>query len=76
MPAFFQPPYRFFTHTKVLLIAAVAAFVAAMNDDATTAADLTWSYGLLVFAALEQVNYHLRRNGRLRKAALGLGLKP
>lgn len=89
MPAYFQPLYRFFKHSNVVLIAAVAAFVAAMNDDATTTADLAWSYGLLVFAVLEQVNYYhyqlmydtraafayLRRNGRLRKAALGLDLK-
>ena len=54
-----------------------------------TKADLAWAYGLLAFAVLEHVNYYhyqlmydtraafasLRRNGRLRKAALGLDLQ-
>jgi hypothetical protein len=89
LPAYFQPLYRFFKYSNWLVIAAVAAFVAAMNDATTSAADLWWSYGLLALAVLEQINYYyyqlmydtrgafayVRRNGRLRKAALGLDLK-
>ena len=51
--------------------------------------DLWWSCGLLTFAVLEHINYYhyqlmydtrgafdyVRRNGRLRKAALGLDLR-
>lgn len=57
--------------------------------DAATAGNLSWSYGLLTFVMAEHINYYhyqlmydtsaafayLRRNGRLRKAALGLDLK-
>ncbi|WP_332855942.1 hypothetical protein [Duganella sp. S19_KUP01_CR8] len=89
LPAYFQPLYRFFKYSNFLVIAAVAAFIAAMNDATASTADLMWSYGLLALAALEQINYYyyqlmydtraafayLRRNGRLRKAALGLDLK-
>jgi len=89
LPTYFQPLYRFFKHSNWLVIAAVAAFIWAMNDAGAWTEDLTWSYGLLAFAVLEQINYYyyqlmydtraafayLRRNGRLRKAALGLDLK-
>ncbi|MQA23742.1 hypothetical protein [Rugamonas rivuli] len=89
LPAYFQPLYRFFKYSNFLAIAAVAAFIAAMNDATTSTADLLWSYGLLTLAVLEQINYYhyqlmydtraafayLRRNGRLRKAALGLDLE-
>lgn len=88
MPAYFQPLYRFFKYSNFLVIAAVAAFIAAMNAVTASTADLAWSYGLLGFAVLEQINYYhyqlmydtraafayLRRNRRLRKAALGLDL--
>ncbi|MNL80966.1 hypothetical protein D3C87_2079490 [compost metagenome] len=65
------------------------AFFAARSSAGTPLADLAWSYGLLAFAVLEHINYYhyqlmydtraalasLRRNGRLRKAALGLDLR-
>lgn len=87
LPAFFQPLYRFFQYSNLLLIAAVAALIA--THGAATSTDLLWSCGLLAFVAAEQINYYhyqlmydtsaafayLRRNGRLRKAALGLDLK-
>lgn len=87
LPAFFQPLYRFFQYSNVVLIIGVAAFIAA--HDTASSDDLLWSYGLLAFAVAEQINYYhyqlmydtsaafayLRRNGRLRKAALGLDLK-
>lgn len=86
LPAYFQPLFRCFQYSNVLLITAAAALIAAMNG---TTADLAWSYGLLAFTVLEQINYYhyqlmydtraafayLHRNGRLRKAALGLDLK-
>jgi hypothetical protein len=89
LPAYFQPLYRFFKYSNFLIIAATAALMAAMTGATASAADLTWSYGLLALAVLEQINYYhyqlmydtraafayLRRNGRLRKAALGLDLK-
>ena len=87
LPAFFQPLYRFFQYSNVVLIAAVAAFMAM--HEAATSSDLLWACGLLAFVVAEQINYYhyqlmydtsaafayLRRNGRLRKAALGLDLK-
>lgn len=89
LPAYFQPLYRGFKYSNFLVIAMVVAFIAVMNDATTSTADLMWSYGLLGLAVLEQINYYhyqlmydtraafayLRRNGRLRKAALGLDLK-
>lgn len=88
-PAYFQPLFRCFQYSNCLLIAAVAAFIAAMTGAATSTADLAWSWGLLALAVLEQINYYhyqlmydtraafayLHRNRRLRKAALGLDLQ-
>ena len=88
LPAYFQPLYRVLKQANLPLIAAVAGFV-AVTSAAATKADLAWAYGLLAFAVLEHVNYYhyqlmydtraafasLRRNGRLRKAALGLDLQ-
>ncbi len=88
-PPYFQPLFRCFQYTNVLLIATVAVLIAAMYGTTAPVADLAWSYGLLGFTVLEQINYYhyqlmydtraafayLRRNGRLRKAALGLDLQ-
>lgn len=87
-PAYFKPLYRFFNYSNLVAIVAVAAFL-AFNNGSASAADLAWSWGLLAFAVLEQINYYhwqlmydtragfayLRRNGRLRKAALRLDLE-
>jgi len=89
LPAYFQPLYRFFKLSNYAVIAAAAALIAATNDARASDADLQWSYGLLALAVLEQINYYhyqlmydtraafayLRRNGRLRRAALGLDLQ-
>ena len=86
LPAYFQPLYRFFKYSNVVAIVGVAVFI-ALADGAS--ADLWWSCGLLAFAVLEHINYYhyqlmydtrgafdyVRRNGRLRKAALGLDLQ-
>lgn len=88
-PPWFQPLYRCFKYSNLLLIAAVAVLIGMPNETAPSAADLAWTCGLLAFAALEQINYyhvqlmydtgaalaHLRRNGRLRKAALRIDLE-
>ena len=89
LPAYFQPLYRFFKYSNLAGIAALATLIAVMNDGTASTRDLWWSYGLLAFAVLEQINYYhyqlmydtsaafayLRRNGRLRRAALGLDLE-
>lgn len=88
LPAYFQPLYRVLKQANLPLVVAVAGFV-AVTSAAATKADLAWACGLLAFAVLEHVNYYhyqlmydtraafasLRRNGRLRKAALGLDLQ-
>ena len=85
LPSSFFFAYGFFRAANWLLIAAIAALAATRN---ALPADLLWTAGLLVFAVLEQINYYyyqlmydtgaalsyVRRNGRLRKAALGLDL--
>lgn len=87
-PAFFKPLYRFFKYSNVLAVLAVAGFLLAKQATASPA-DLWWSWGLLAFVVLEQLNYYhwqlmydtragfayLQRNGRLRKAALRLDLE-
>ncbi len=89
LPAYFQPLYRFFQYSNVVAISVVAALIAVTGAASTSAADLWWSCGLLAFAVLEHINYYhyqlmydtrgafdyVRRNGRLRKAALGLDLQ-
>jgi hypothetical protein len=86
LPAYFQPLYRFFKYSNVVAIAGVAMFIALAGGGS---ADLWWSCGLLAFAVLEHINYYhyqlmydtrgafdyVRRNGRLRRAALGLDLR-
>ena len=85
LPAFFQPLYRFFKYSNVVAIAGVAVFIGLAGSGPV---DLWWSCGLLAFAVLEHINYYhyqlmydtrgafdyVRRNGRLRKAALGLDM--
>lgn len=86
LPAYFQPLYRFFKYSNVVAIAGVATLIAMSGGGS---ADLWWSCGLLAFAALEHINYYhyqlmydargaldyVRRNGRLRRAALGLDMR-
>lgn len=86
LPAYFRPLYRFFKYSNVVAIAGVAALIASAGG---ASADLWWSCGLLAFAALEHINYYhyqlmydtrgavdyVRRNGRLRRAALGLDIR-
>jgi len=86
LPAYFQPLYSFFKYSNIVATSGVVMFIALTGGDST---DLWWSCGLLAFAALEHINYYhyqlmydtrgavdyVRRNGRLRRAALGLDLR-
>lgn len=88
-PAYFQPLFRFFQYSNLVAIIAVTVLAATMRGNSASTADLAWTMGLLGFAVLEQINYYhfqlmydtraafayLRRNGRLRKAALRLDLE-
>lgn len=88
LPDYFPRLYRSFQYLNVLMIVGAAGFIAVKTGGGTTTADLGWAWGLLGFAVLEQINYYhyqlmydtgrsfayLRRNGRLRRAALGLDL--
>jgi len=84
-PAVFGTLFRTFRWSNPVLLAACAAFAASR---APQGADLAWIAGLLGFALLEHVNYYhwqlmydtpgawaaLRRNRRLRRAALATDL--
>ena len=86
LPAYFQPLYRFFKYSNVVAITGVATLMVLSGSGS---ADLWWSCGLLAFAVLEHINYYhyqlmydtrgafdyVRRNGRLRRAALGLDIR-
>lgn len=85
LPGYFKTLFRSFQYVNMV---AIAAMLAALAFASATHEDLVWTSCILGLAVLEQVNYyhyqlmydtraalaHLRRNGRLRKAALGLDL--
>lgn len=86
LPAYFRQLFRAFKWSNLIGMVSLALLLLAR--DAVTDADTGWTIGLLIGAALEQVNYyhyqlmydtwsslqHLRRNGQLRKAALATDL--
>ncbi|MES3021281.1 MAG: hypothetical protein V4857_06815 [Pseudomonadota bacterium] len=88
LPAYFYPLYRRFKWSNALLLAAVFGMLCVAANRGAALADLGWAGGMLAGALLEQINYyhyqlmydtraalaHLRRNGRLRKAALAIDL--
>ena len=89
LPSYFHALFCAFKWSNLAGIGALLAVLLSLLDQsAVTAADLKWSAILLGGAALEQVNYyhyqlmydtraafaHLRRNRRLRKAALGIDI--
>ncbi|MYM65948.1 hypothetical protein GTP45_03735 [Pseudoduganella sp. FT55W] len=88
LPAYFQQLYTTFKYSNVIAIGAVLALVASRSA-AVTSADLGWTGCVLALVIAEQINYYhyqlmydtraafayLRRNGRLREAALALDLK-
>lgn len=80
--------YRLFRSFKWSNCIAIVCMVAVLGQGSLSEADMRWSIGLLLGAVLEQINYyhyqlmydtraafdHLRRHGRLRKAALGIDI--
>lgn len=88
LPAWFRALFCAFKWSNLAAIGALLAGVLLLDRQAVSAADVKWAAALLAGAALEQVNYYhyqlmydtrealgyLRRNRRLRKAALGLDL--
>lgn len=88
LPAFFQWLYQIFKYSNVIGMGAVLALITHRSAAATTE-DLWWAGCVLALVAAEQINYYhyqlmydtraafayLRRNGRLRQAALALDLK-
>lgn len=85
LPAWFYPLFKGFKWSNVLVMGGV---LAAGSLGSASCVDLAWAGGLLAFALLEHINYYhyqlmydtraifasLCKNGRLRKAALGLDL--
>jgi hypothetical protein len=86
LPAYFPQLFRGFKWFN--LAAAGCILLILLTDKSLSAADTQWTMGLLLGALLEQINYyhyqlmydtraafdHLRRHGRLRKAALGIDI--
>lgn len=88
LPAYFQQLYTAFKYSNVIAIVAVLLLVASRSAEVTSG-DLGWVGCVLALVVAEQINYYhyqlmydtraafayLRRNGRLREAALALDLK-
>jgi hypothetical protein len=87
LPARFSQVFRGFKWSN-LAIGGVLLVVLLLGQNSLSEADMQWSIGLLLAALLEQINYYhyqlmydtraafdyLRRQGRLRKAALGIDI--
>lgn len=85
LPAWFGALFSAFKWSN---LAAIGGGVVLLDRQAVSAADFKWTAALLAGAVLEQVNYYhyqlmydtretfsyLRRNRRLRKAALGIDM--
>lgn len=85
LPAYFYQLFRGFKWSNFI---AIVCMVVVLGLRSFSEADMQWSIGLLLGAVLEQINYyhyqlmydtraafdHLRRHGRLRKAALGIDI--
>ena len=88
LPAYFRDLYQCFKWSNVIGMVALLAALLYYNTLSLSFSDLKWCAGLLVGVLLEHINYYhyqlmydtraafdfLRRNKRLRKAALGLDL--
>lgn len=88
LPAWFRPLFCAFKWSNLAGIGALLAGLALLDRQAFSAADFRWTVALLAGAVLEQVNYYhyqlmydtreafayVRRNRRLRKAALGIDM--
>ncbi|GJI94840.1 hypothetical protein RugamoR57_15580 [Duganella caerulea] len=85
LPAWFYQLFRGFKWSNFIAIVCMSV---VLWHGPLSEADMQWSIGLLLGAVLEQINYyhyqlmydtraafdHLRRHGRLRKAALGIDM--
>ncbi|RJG15279.1 hypothetical protein [Massilia cavernae] len=88
LPPYFHAVFRGFKWSNLVAIAAILITLLSTDRTSLSEADLGWTLGLLAGAVLEHINYyhyqlmydtrasfgHLLRNGRLRKAALGIDL--
>ncbi len=88
MPACFPALFRGFKLSNQLAIAGLLVLLLVIDRNAVNEADIGWTAGLLAGAILEQINYYhyqlmydtrssieyVRRNRKLRKAALGLDM--
>jgi hypothetical protein len=86
-PSYFQGLFRAFKLSNLIAIGAVLVMI-WIDRNALSEADIGWSATLLAGAVLEHINYYhyqlmydtraafgyLRRNKRLRKAALGIDM--
>lgn len=89
LPTFFHNLFHAFKWSNVLALSAFFIFFIFKIKDEAAVSDIAWSGGLFVFAVLEHINYYshqlmydtteiidsLRRNRRLRKAALAVDLR-
>lgn len=88
LPRWFHPLFSAFRLSNLAGIAAIALILLGFGRASLSGSDLAWCTYLLAGAVLEQVNYYhyqlmldtraafgyVWRNGRLRKAALGVDL--
>ena len=87
LPAYFHALFRSFKLSNVVAIGMMLIAI-LLGGESATRADLGWVASMLALVALEQINYYhyqlmydtrnaiagLRRNRRLRKAALAIDL--
>jgi hypothetical protein len=88
LPANFYRVFHGFKWANLIAIVSMLVVLLLLPPTSLSDADMQWSIGLLLGAVLEQINYyhyqlmydtraafdHLRRHGRLRKAALGIDI--
>jgi energy-converting hydrogenase Eha subunit A len=88
LPSYFHVVFRIFKLSNLIAIGAILLVLLLIGRNAVSEADIGWTAGLLAGAVLEHINYfhyqlmydtrasfgHLLRNGRLRKAALGIDI--
>ena len=88
LPRYFHRLFRAFWWSNLAGMGALLAALLCSSALSLSSSDIKWSAGLLAGALLEQINYYhyqlmydtraafdfLRRNRRLRKAALGLDM--